>query len=47
MKLFCNNKCPIGIAHSLVQNDKMKYIEVDRSFIKESSDIGWFVPRTS
>lgn len=36
MKLFCDNKAAINIAHNLVQHDWTKHVEVDRYFIKEN-----------
>lgn len=38
MKLFCDDKLIISIAHSLVQQDMTKHIEIDRYFIKEKLD---------
>lgn len=35
MKLYCDNKAAIDSVHNLVQHDRIKYIEVDRYFIKE------------
>ena len=35
MKIYCDNKSAINIAHNLVQHDRIKHIEVDRHFIKE------------
>jgi hypothetical protein len=35
MKLFCDNKASINIAHNSVQHDRMKHVEVDRHFVKE------------
>lgn len=35
MKLYCDNKSAISIAHNLVQHDRTKHIEIDRHFIKE------------
>ena len=40
MRLFCNNKSAINIAHNPIQHDKTKHIEVDRHFIKEKLDSG-------
>ncbi|XP_062099709.1 uncharacterized mitochondrial protein AtMg00810-like [Humulus lupulus] len=36
MKLFCDNKAAISIAHNPMQHDRIKHIEVDRHFIKEN-----------
>ena len=38
MKLYCDNKSAISIAHNPV--DRIKHIEIDRHFIKEKSDSG-------
>ena len=35
MKLYCDNKSTISIAHNPVQHDRTKHIEIDRHFIKE------------
>ena len=35
MKLYCDNKAAISIAHNPVQRDRTKHVEVDRHFIKE------------
>uniref|UniRef100_A0A2N9G528 F-box domain-containing protein n=1 Tax=Fagus sylvatica TaxID=28930 RepID=A0A2N9G528_FAGSY len=35
MKLYCDNKAAISIAHNPVQHDRTKHVEVDRHFIKE------------
>lgn len=40
MRLFCDNKSAISIAHNPVQHDRTKHIEVDRHFIKEKLDSG-------
>ena len=36
MRLYCNNKSAINIAHNLVQHDRTKHVEVDKRFIKEN-----------
>jgi hypothetical protein len=38
IKLLCDNKAAIDIAHNPVQHDRTKYIEIDRHFIKEKLD---------
>ena len=40
MKLYCDNKFAISIAHNPVQHDRTKHIEVYRHFIKEKLDSG-------
>ena len=40
MRLCCDNKSAISIAHNLVQHDRTKHVEVDRHFIKEKLDSG-------
>ena len=40
MKLYCDNKLTISIAHNPVQYDRTKRIEIDRHFIKEKLDNG-------
>lgn len=35
MKLYCDNKSAISIAHNLIQHDPTKHIDIDRHFIKE------------
>ena len=40
MKLYCDNKAAINIAHNPVQHDRTKYVEVDRHFIKEKIEAG-------
>lgn len=40
MKLFCDNKSAISIAHNPVQHDQTKHVEVDRHFIKERLERG-------
>lgn len=40
IKLHCNNKTAINIAHNPVQHDRIKQIEIDRHFIKEKLSSG-------
>ena len=40
MKLYCDNKCTISIAHNLAQHDCTKHVENNRHFIKEKIDCG-------
>ena len=40
MRLYCDNKSAISIAHNPVQHDKTKHVEVDKYFIKEKLDKG-------
>lgn len=42
MKLYCDNKLAINIAHNPVQHDRTKHIEADRYFIKEKLD-SWLI----
>ena len=35
MRLYCDNKVAINIAHNVVQHDRTKHIKIDRHFIKE------------
>ena len=35
MRLYCDNKIVINIAHNPVQHDRTKHVEIDRHFIKE------------
>ena len=35
MKLYCDNKSAISIAHNLALHDRTKHVEVDNHFIKE------------
>jgi len=43
MQLYYDNKLVVSIAHSPVQHDGTKYIEIDRYFIKENLDISLLV----
>ena len=36
MRLYCDNKAAINIAHNPVQHDRTKHVEIDRHFIKEN-----------
>jgi hypothetical protein len=38
LKLWCDNKSAINIAHNPVQNDRTKHVEIDRFFIKKKLD---------
>lgn len=40
MRLYCDNKTAISIAHNPVQPDRTKHIEIDRHFIKEKLESG-------
>ena len=40
MKLYCDNKSAINIAHNPIVYDRTKHIEVDRHFIKEKLEEG-------
>ena len=40
MKLYCDNKAAISIAHNPVQHDRTKHVEIDRHFIKEKLEAG-------
>ena len=40
MRLYCDNKSAISIAHNPVQHDRTKHVEVDRHFLKEKLDSG-------
>uniref|UniRef100_A0A2P2MWT8 Retrovirus-related Pol polyprotein from transposon TNT 1-94 n=1 Tax=Rhizophora mucronata TaxID=61149 RepID=A0A2P2MWT8_RHIMU len=40
IRLYCDNKSAISIAHNPVQHDRTKHIEVDRHFIKEHLESG-------
>jgi hypothetical protein len=40
IKLYCDNKFAISIAHNLVQHDQTKHIEIDRHFIEDKLESG-------
>ncbi|KAK9217910.1 hypothetical protein WN943_006540 [Citrus x changshan-huyou] len=40
MKVYCDNKSAIAIAHNPVLHDRTKHVEVDKHFIKEKLDSG-------
>ena len=40
MKLYCDNKSAIDIAHNSAQHDRTKHVEIDRHFIKEKLEAG-------
>ena len=40
MKLYCDNKAAISIAHNLVLHDRTKHVEVDKHLIKEKIEGG-------
>ena len=40
MKVYCDNKATISIAHNPVLHDRTKHIEVDKHFIKEKLENG-------
>lgn len=41
IRLYCDNKFTVSIAHNLVQYDKIKHIKVDRYFIEGKLDSGF------
>jgi transposase InsO family protein len=51
IKVYCDNKAAISIAHNPVLHDRTKHVEVDKHFIKEKIDSGEicmsYVPTTS
>ena len=40
MKLYCDSKSAISIAHNPIQHDRTKHVEIDRHFIKEKLNCG-------
>ena len=40
MKMHCDNRAAISIAHNPVLHDRTKHVEVDKHFIKEKIDDG-------
>ena len=40
IKLYCDDKSAINIAHNLVLHDLTKHFEIDKHFIKEKLDSG-------
>lgn len=40
IKLYCDNKSAIAIAHNPVLHDRTKHVEIDKHFIKEKIDKG-------
>ncbi|WJZ84042.1 hypothetical protein VitviT2T_003670 [Vitis vinifera] len=40
IKLYCDNKSTINIAHDPIQHDRTNHIEIDRHFIKEKFEEG-------
>lgn len=40
MKLYCDNKSAISIAHNSIQHYRTKLIEIDRHFIEEKLEAG-------
>ena len=40
MKLYCDSKAVISIAHNPIQLDRTKHVEIDRHFIKEKLNCG-------
>ena len=40
MKIYCDNKAIINIAHNPIKHDQIKHIKVDRHIIKENIKSG-------
>lgn len=43
MKVFCDNKAAIAIAHNPVLHDRTKHVEVNKHFIKEKLENGLII----
>ena len=43
MKVFCDNKAVIAVAHDPILHDRTKHVEVDKYFIKEKLENGLIV----
>ena len=50
MKVYCDNRATISVAHNPVLHDITKHVEVDKHFTKEKIDSGMicmpYVPTT-
>lgn len=40
MRLYCDNKATINIAHNPIYHDRTKHVEIVMHFIKEKVDVG-------
>ena len=40
MKVFCDNKAAIAIAHNPILHDRTKHVEVDKHFMMEKLEEG-------
>ena len=40
MKLYCDSKAAISIAHNPIQHERIKHVEINRHFIKEKVENG-------
>ena len=40
MRVLCDNKAAIAIAHNPILHDRIKHVEVDKHFIKEKIEEG-------
>ena len=43
MKVFCDNKAVIAVAHDPILHDRTKHVEVDKHFIKEKLENGLII----